>query len=300
MAAAAKYKVAAIKKLVVKVHLRIDEFTYEALTVNLKDKFESHLDRIRGVFEETRDTIYDLITDLDEEADKERISKLKQIDKQLTDKFKKNEKEVREEMIKLLAANDENTNGSVKSKEDKAIEEKTLKFKIRMENHLKKTKALNETILAVGNCDEMSEQDVRKNLIESKEWEKKVDNLLTGKETIDEETVGLELDEDLKSSVRDNFNQLLDTVQTKIKQLTLLDSQLGLHTLAPSKVKENVVYPEAFKGEPGEDVYKFAREFKEAILADHVRACDEVKTLVKHLKGEAKRTVGEHHEKLKI
>ena len=291
-------RLVAIKKLVVKVHLRIDEFTYEALTVNLKDKFESHLDRIRGVFEETRDTIYDLITDLDEEADKERISKLKQIDKQLTDKFKKNEKEVREEMIKLLAANDENTNGSVKSKEDKAIEEKTLKFKIRMENHLKKTKALNETILAVGNCDEMSEQEVRKNLMESKEWEKKVDNLLTGKETIDEETVGLELDEDLKSSVRDNFNQLLDTVQTKIKQLTLLDSQLGLHTLAPSKVKENVVYPEAFKGEPGEDVYKFAREFKEAILADHVRACDEVKTLVKHLKGEAKRTVGEHHEKL--
>ena len=186
----------------VKVHLRIDEFTYEALTVNLKDKFESHLDRIRGVFEETRDTIYDLITDLDEEADKERISKLKQIDKQLTDKFKKNEKEVREEMIKLLAANDENTNGSVKSKEDKAIEEKTLKFKIRMENHLKKTKALNETILAIGNCDEMSEQEVRKNLMESKEWEKKVDNLLTGKETIDEETVGLGLDEDLKNSVR--------------------------------------------------------------------------------------------------
>ena len=94
-------------------------------------------------------------------------------------------------MIKLLAVNEENTNKSVKSKEDKATEEKTLKFKIRMENHLKKTKALKDTISAIGNCDEMSEQDVRKNLIESKEWEKKVDSLLTGKETIDEETVGL-------------------------------------------------------------------------------------------------------------
>ena len=86
----------------------------ETLTTDLKDTYKSHLDKIRGVFEETRDKIYDLITDLDEQADEERISQLKQIDKQLADKFKKNDKEVREEMIKLLAVNEENTNNYVK------------------------------------------------------------------------------------------------------------------------------------------------------------------------------------------
>ena len=35
-----------------------------------------------------------------------------------------------------------------------------------------------------------------------------------------------------------------------------------------------------------------------AILLLLVRACDEVKTCEKHLKGEEKRTVGKHHEKL--
>jgi hypothetical protein len=59
-----------------------------------------------------------------------------------------------------------------------------------------------------------------------------------------------------------------------------------------------VVYPENFIGNPGEDVYKFVLEFKEAISADHVRTSDEVKTLLKHLKGDAKKTVGEHHKKL--
>ena len=39
-------------------------------------------------------------------------------------------------------------------------------------------------------------------------------------------------------------------------------------------------------------------EFKEAITADQVRTKDEVKTLIKYLKGEAKETIGEHHKTL--
>ena len=91
---------------------------------------------------------------------------------------------------------------------------------------------------------------------------------------------------------------LLKTVEEKVKKLKRLDAELGLYTLAPSKVKENIVYPKPFKGAPGEDVYKFVREFKEAIAADQVRTKDEVKTLIKYLKGEAKETVGEYHKTL--
>ena len=167
-----------------------------------------------------------------------------------------------------------------------------------MKNHLKKTKVLKETILLLPDCQDMSEQEVRKNLLDLMNWERKIDDLTSTKETIDEETVSLDDDDDLKTEMEQEFDNLVDSISNKIKDLKLQDSNLGLHTLAPSKVKENVVYPENFSGYPGEDVYKFVREFKGAISADHVRTSDEVKTLLKHLKGDAKKTVGEHHKKL--
>ena len=293
-----KKKLVAIQKSVVKVQLRIDEFGPDALTLADKDSFRTYLDQIRGEFEKVRDNIYDLITDLNEKADLQRIDQLKQIDKQLAEKFKQNDKAVKEEMLRLIGETEDLSSRTVRLQEDKVKEEKALKLEVRMKNHLKKTKDLNETIQAVGACDNMSEQEIRKNLLESKEWEKKVDSLVTVKEAIDEEIVGLVVDENLKTNVQAKFDELLDTVEKKVKELTVLDAALGLHTLVPSKVKDKVVYPEPFKGEPGEDVYKFVRDFKEAILADQVRTSDEVKTLVKHLKGEAKKTVGEHHSKL--
>ena len=59
---------------------------------------------------------------------------------------------------------------------------------------------------------------------------------------------------------------LLDTVEEKVKGLKLLDSKLGLHTLAPSKVKENVVYPEPFKGAPGQDVISLSKSSRRPLL----------------------------------
>ena len=163
---------------------------------------------------------------------------------------------------------------------------------------MKRTKSLMESIVATGDCEDMSEQAIRKNLLESKVWEKKLDSLIAAKEAIDVETVNVTFDSNIKEELDSEFEMLLDTVEQKVKELTLLDSSLGLHTLAPSKVKENVVYPEPFKGAPGEDVYKFVKEFKEAIAADQVRTNDEVKTLLKYLKEGAKKTVGEHHKTL--
>ena len=91
---------------------------------------------------------------------------------------------------------------------------------------------------------------------------------------------------------------LFNMVEEKVKKLILLDAELGLYTLAPSKVKENIVYPKPFKGAPGEDVYKFVQEFKEAIAADQVRTKDKVKTLIRYLMGVAKETIGEYHKTL--
>ena len=45
------------------------------------------------------------------------------------------------------------------------------------ENHVKNHETLKKIILAVGMCENMSEQEIRKNILESTEWEKNVDTL---------------------------------------------------------------------------------------------------------------------------
>ena len=258
-----KTRLAVIQKSVVKTHLRIDEFSPDLITIRHMDIYNGKLDLIRNHLEATRDLLYELVTDLDPVLDAGRITQLKLIDKKVTDSFKANEKRVMEVMDELIAAADSTAENM---KEEKAAGEKKAKFEIRIQNHLKKIRSLRETVEAIGDCEEMSEQTIRKNLLESKEWEKKLDSLLTAKETIDEETVSLTFDSDIKSDLASEFNMLLDTVEEKVKGLKLLDSKLGLHTLAPSKVKENVVYPEPFKGAPGEDVISLSKSSRRPLL----------------------------------
>ena len=61
-------------------------------------------------------------------------------------------------------------------------------------------------------------------------------------------------------------------------------------------MKENIVYPKAFSGKSGENVFKFIKDFKDALAADQVREVDKVKKLMLLLKDDAKRAVGEHYK----
>ena len=97
-----------------------------------------------------------MIIDLDPDQDDRRIKQLKDIDTQVTDKFKTNDKAVKDKMVSLIAAAETSTTKTAKAKEEKAAEEKKEKFEIRMKNHLKKTKVLKETILFLPECQDMS------------------------------------------------------------------------------------------------------------------------------------------------
>ena len=96
-----------------------------------------------------------------------------------------------------------------------------------------------------------------------------MEELTKTKEYIDEESPNLKCDSTAHTKMITEFQELAELIRSKIENLTFQDKELGLHTLAPLKVKENVVYPEPFTGTPGEDVFRFTRDFKEAIQADH-------------------------------
>ena len=79
------------------------------------------------------------------------------------------------------------------------------------------------------------------------------------KDTIDEETVGLGVDAALMLTITNNFNGLLQISKDLILKLKQKDNELGLHTLAPSKVKENIVYPNKFSGKAGENIHNICQ-----------------------------------------
>ena len=76
------------------------------------------------------------------------------------------------------------------------------------------------------------------------------------------------------------------------------DSKRGLNSLCENKNRDTVVYPEPFKGNFGDNVYKFRDDIKAAIRDSQVKKADQVKTLLKYLRGDARSRVGDHQPDL--
>ena len=68
--------------------------------------------------------------------------------------------------------------------------------------------------------------------------------------------------------------------------------------MADNKSKGAAVFPPSFGGKVGENVFKFRKDFSEAIVANQVREADRVKRLRNNLHGEAKAKIGDHYKSL--
>ena len=85
-------------------------------------------------------------------------------------------------------------------------------------------------------CENMYEQEISKKLLELREWEKNVDTNSCNREgAFFKEIVGIVADENLKSDIKAEFNEILDTVEKELNELSVL------RTLGPRKVKDKVV-----------------------------------------------------------
>ena len=60
-------------------------------------------------------------------------------------------------------------------------------------------------------------------------------------------------------------------LKQKIDGLKSEDKKRSLFSLADNKSKDAVVFPPSFGGKVGENVFKFKKDFNEAIIANHVR-----------------------------
>ena len=226
-----------------------------------------------------------LLLDANDDDDKRRSHVLTDMNSKLTEKFKSNYKNVKLRMHELISTfessrpltkaettqlNLQQEKEREKEKKEKARKENTAKAEFRIKSLVGKAKNLNRVVSDLKETESMTEQQVRENLLETKLWGKKLNDLEAAKEKVDQDLILIDVNNDLKTNLEDEFEDMLRVVKEKIEDLILKDKMLKLYTLAPNKVKENIVYPKVFTGQCGENIFKFVKEFKEAMEADQI------------------------------
>ena len=173
----------------------------------------------------------------------------------------------------------------------KIVEERKAKVKIDMEYTTTRATSSGQIFHDVGIAEELADLRVRELLEESKSWIKQMEEIKTSKVSINKAVIGLGIPVDA-------LNKLVEKTETimnkKITELKKGDKDRGLYFLSKT-IKEVAVYPPAFGGGKGEDVYVFKDKFVEALTANQVREKDKIEVLKKHLKGEAKINIGDYY-----
>ena len=282
-----------IDDCVVNIETLISMFNKDTVTLLDLGTYREEIQTIFQSFTKLETKYLDLRGKLnrDNEIDILRLTTLKELHERMKKRVRDNQVEVKLKIEELQNANPHNATKDA----DRVSKDK---IELKVKHAVDKFKDLKKSVADHGKVEDMSEQKIRECIQETKEWKKDMRTYRDTKENIDLELVSVEIDAELKADLENNYKEMMDSVSKMISDLDKSDKDLGLYALTDSKPKSTVEYPDPFTGLLGENVFKFIKEFEEAIAADRIRKADEVKTLIKYLKGGAKLTIGEHHSTL--
>ena len=179
----------------------------------------------------------------------------------------------------------------------KAKADKVKKVLIDMDDIFSRAQSLVDSIFEIKKASDLSDQDVRQHLLDSKRWDSKIEDIVSSKVKVDKDIIGAEVDSEAVGKVHDIVEKVKAVVKEKTADLKKVDGHRCLYSLSKA-VKEVAVYPKTFTGSAEENVHKFKEKMIEAIRTNQIREKDKVEVLRKHLGGRALKMVGEHFEKL--
>ena len=283
-------KFLALKKQKANLYLLIDCYNKDTVTILDKDEYKGELKNIQDSLIKFQDKTVDLQDSLNMDIEEQRImyNDITASFEEAKVKVVQNATSVKRQIVKLM---EESTSSRLNS----SAEADRKKLVLKVTNATARFKSLKDEVSKLSEVDLMSEHEIRESLLSSKDWKKDLKSFETLKETLDIDMVSTAIDEDLNTQFQKEYKETVELVTEKVSKLILADKNLGLYSLTENKSKSTVQYPDPFGGTLGENVFKFIKEFKEALAADQVRKADEVKTLIKYIKGDAKMTIGEHH-----
>ena len=279
-----------------------------------KDIYQKKLDEISAAALDALEYISDLIAQLEVNNEVDRVNELTAIKNSVRESVRKNEKEVKSEMQRIV---DEAEAKLTPHDPTHAVEGAGFviphsstpysfpvnptaepKLQLRLNYIQEDAQEINTAILAVKEAKDLTDSEIIYYMREGKNWSKRVDDLVSENRKFQLESFGLESLTLSAASLDETVKNVKRVKDEKLATIAKEDECRGLSSLCENKNKSSIVFPEPFKGYYGENVFKFKEEITAAIRDSQTKKADEVRTLLKYLRGDAKTRVGDHQPTL--
>ena len=182
----------AVKRAFATVDRRLRFLNPEEITLGDKDTHKDYIEETRRVLNTAQDAAFDLCTELDinNVTDSQRIEEINRLESRTEEECKKNARNVKKKVLELIASAPNITIGATSTigvqnnsqqedeKEAKITADKIVKVELRMKHAIEEAEDLKSNIGDVleMDCNDLTDQEVRENLLNSKDWKKKLGN----------------------------------------------------------------------------------------------------------------------------
>ena len=200
-----KERLKKVKKAFFIVDRRIKLFGPEDVTLLDKDTYKDYLEETRKLLDEAKDAAFYLCSELDitSVVDGGRIQEINQLESKAMRDCANNARDIENKILEFspsVPGIDNGTNSATNNeaqrlqfinnwiqreaeKEARLAAEKKTKIEIRMKYVTKKSKDLAHKIRDIldKDCQDMTDRELRENLLNRKDWERRIDDLTTKK-----------------------------------------------------------------------------------------------------------------------
>ena len=283
------------KKLFRDVEDSISDFSEQDVFIQNVDSCEPLLAQIKNKFMTLRSSLRDFYDEFDSDAHPDWEEEWEKRLEELSSKFKKNDREVRAKIDKIKTeqaqalatvsrSNSSETpsqNGSTDSESNGALV--LARAKIERKDLISCLNELLTQINAVGDSTVLEDFNIIRHLKQSVTWKSDMKTLDKRYVELQKSVVLHPFSEEEETELA-NLHALVKTQLVSIvDNLEKEDSSRKLYTNSKSYSKDPIPYP-LFKAKDDEDVHKFLKEFKEALIRNQIPLKDQVKILRTNLK----------------
>ena len=167
---------------------------------------------------ERRKVKWKIIDLLDPDIESLIVEEIEALVRELSTAIKKNEKEVKEKITEVM---EQAFDIAPRNEVYKKVEnQKAEKLKKRMEFLKEKTAASELKVEDLIPAD-ITDNEIREKYIEAKEWEKVCKEMVKSKEDIEEDCIGLDIDENVIDKMKESVQNSVDTLQKVLLILNL-------------------------------------------------------------------------------
>lgn len=138
----------------------------------------------------------------------------------------------------------------------------------------------------------LSDYEVNDYVVNISQWKHKLEGLRNAEIKIDKDVIDLDTEASTYSSLERRLVTSKAFFHNREKDLKDADKSRSLYSLS-KPVKEVTVYPSDFGGTIHENIFKFKEKFLDALESNQVREKGKVELLKKHLRGLARKSIGD-------